>query len=448
MSVEMIVVIAVVALLVMMILEVPVAFALAGSGALGLVLLRSTDVAVRTFGAVPYTATALFALVVIPMFILLGVFAVHARIAEHVFAIAQHSLRRVPGGLGIATVAACAGFAAVSGSSVATAATFGRMTVGEMRRYGYKPHLAVGIVASAGTLGALIPPSVLLVFYGIIARVSIGELLLAGIIPGILSALLYAALILIWSRRHVEEVDVDEGELAETLGEASGGRSPRLPWRGLVRVAVIFSVVMGGIYTGIFTASESGALGAALALLMLLLELRRERAAKLREAIKAALRETASLTSMVFALLVGAGIFSFFLASAGVVDNFTNWATNLDVPPAVVVALLLLLLVPFGMALDSFSIIAITVPLSFPVAASLGFDGVWFGVMVIKMAELGLISPPVGVNVYIVVGSSPGVTIEQGFRGIIPFALVDLLTIGLFFAFPGIILWLPQLVNG
>lgn len=429
------VVIAVIGLfLLLLALEMPVAWALATSGGIGLIVLQGMGVTQSTLGAVPYSTTAVFSLTVVPMFILMGTFALHGHIAEQLFNIAERTIGRVGGGLGVATVAACAGFAAVTGSSLATAATVGRIAVGEMRTHGYPASFAVGIVAAAGTLGAMIPPSVLLVIYGIITGEPIGALLIAGIIPGVISALLYVVFILIRGPKLVDPT---------RSAAASRPRGGPLPYRALYRAALLFAVVVGGIYSGVFTATESGALGALVALLLMLLELRRDGIKVIRARLADALREAASITSMSFAILVGAGIFTAFLVAARIPTRFTSWVLGFEAEPWVIVVAILLIMIPFGMALDPLSILVITMPLAHPVVTALGFDGVWFGILVIKMIELGLITPPVGVNVYIVTGSVPGVTAEQGFRGVLPFGLVDLLTVAIFFVFPALVLWLP-----
>jgi C4-dicarboxylate transporter, DctM subunit len=433
-SPDVMVVLVILLFLALLAIEMPVAWALAASGGIGLISLQGLSVTQSSLAAIPYSTTAVFSLTVVPMFILMGSFALHGHIAEQLFNVAERTIGRVSGGLGVATVAACAGFAAVTGSSLATAATVGRIAVGEMRQHGYQAHFAVGIVAAAGTLGAMIPPSVLLVIYGIITGEQIGALLIAGIIPGLISAGLYIVYIVVRGRRFI-----DPSPAAESARRAGGP----LPYRALFRAALLFAIVIGGIYSGVFTATESGALGALAAFILMVIELRRDGFAVIRRRLSEALREAASITSMSFAILVGAGIFTAFLVSARVPTRFTAWALGLDAEPWVVLVMILLIMIPFGMALDPLSILVITMPLAYPVVTSLGFDGVWFGILVIKMIELGLITPPVGVNVYIVAGTVPGVTAEQGFRGVLPFGLVDLATVAVFFAFPALVLWLP-----
>lgn len=422
---------------VLLVSEVPIAFVLALAGAIGILLTRGLDVTTAAVGNVPYTAVANYSLSIVPMYVLVGVFAVFARIAEHVYTVADRLLFRVRGGLGVATISACAGFAAVTGSSVATAATIGRLAIEEMRKRGYSDTVAAGLVAAAGTLGIMIPPSIILAIYGILTRESIASLLLAGIIPGIVSAVFYIVYIVIKGTgkgKRTTDLDVMK-------------RSVRsLPWRGVIRVAIIFLLVMGGVYGGWFTVTESGALGAFFALIIMLIELRSEGIRRVLAVLKAAFLEVAAVTSMSFFIFIGSSIFTFYLVSAGIPTAFLRWVTSLQAEPVLVVALLLLVLIPMGMALDSLSILVIFVPLTYPVVSALGFDGIWFGILVVKGIELGQISPPVGINAYVVSGVS-GIPPERVFRGIWPFASLDVALGVVLFLFPAIILWLPNLVG-
>jgi C4-dicarboxylate transporter, DctM subunit len=473
MSVDVILLIVGVVFIVLLLSECPVAFTLAASGGLGILLLRNADIVGATLSDTPYSSTASYSLAIIPMYILLGMFALHGKLAERVYAVASRSFGRFRGGLGVATVGACAGFAAVTGSSVATAATIGRLSIGEMRRHGYPAPFAAGIVAAAGTLGVLIPPSVVLVFYGILARESIGQLLVAGIIPGVLSAMLYVVYIL---TRGQTLVAAEQTRLADALApaavQASDGASegsvagagpataavladdevpvvPESGWatfRAVAWIAVIFAIIMAGIYTGQFTVIESGAMGALVALVMLITETGRSGVARIWHGIRESLLDTASITSMAFAILVGASIFTTFLVMARVPMRFTEWVVGLQLPPIVVIIIILAALIPLGMALETLSIIIITVPLIHPVVTGLGYDAVWFGILFVKMIEIGLVTPPVGMNAYVVSGAS-GVSVEKTFRGVGPFVLIDIATVGLLLAFPAITLWLPQLLD-
>lgn len=417
---------------ILLVSEVPIAFVLALAGAIGILLTRGLDVTSSAMGNVPFTAVANYSLSIVPMYILVGVFAVFARIAEHVYAVADRLLVRIRGGLGVATISACAGFAAVTGSSVATAATVGRLAIDEMRKRGYSDTLATGLVAASGTLGILIPPSIILAIYGILTRESIALLLLAGIVPGVISAVVYTTYVVV--RGTPKQRPEQAGLRKQTIKD--------LPWRGVVRVGVIFTLVMLGVYTGFFTVTESGALGAFFALLIMIIELRGEGIRRVIEVVKAAFLEVAAVTSMSFFIFIGSSIFTFYLVNAGIPTAFLRWVTELDANPTLVVAMLLIVLIPMGMALDSLSILVIFVPLTYPIITSLGFDGIWYAILVVKGIELGQITPPVGINAYVVAGVS-GIRPERVFRGIWPFAGLDVATVILLFLFPAIVLWLP-----
>lgn len=468
MSTTLIVLLALLLLIALLAAQTPVAFALGASGLVGTLLLQGSGLATTTLARLPFQATAKYSLIVVPMFIFMGLLAMHGGISDAVFRIGNRVLRRFPGGLGLATVAACAGFAAVSGSSVATAATVGRTAIHEMRRYGYSLSFAAGIVGASGTLGVLIPPSIVLVLYGVVSGESIGALLLAGIIPGLLSATLYGGAIVVRVRRNPslvqagssvqEAIDANVGTAnpattaprGTPLGSASSDDLPvhREHYYGAARLAVLFLIVVGGIYTGFFTATESAALGGFAALVLTAFYLgRRSRGAMFGKLAQAA-QESASVSSMVFAILVGSTIFTAFLVQAQVPNTFAEWVLGIGLPGIVVVLILLVALIPLGMFLDPISILVITVPLAYPVVVTeLGYDGVWFGILMVKLIELGLITPPVGLNAYVVAGASPDVDVETAFKGLAPFFLIDLLTVTVLVSVPWFVTVLPSMAG-
>ncbi|SFB13038.1 TRAP transporter, DctM subunit [Amycolatopsis marina] len=469
MSPDVVVFVALGLLLVLLCIETPVAFALAAAGATGIMLLRDVDLATSTMGDVPLTATAHYSLVIIPMYVVLGMFALHGNLAGRVYAAGSVLLRRLPGGLGVATVAACAGFSAVSGSSVATAASMGKLSVTEMMKAGYKPHFATGIVAIAGTLGILIPPSVALVIYGVLARESIAQLLVAGIIPGVLSAAAYAMLIAVRARKMMVAPGADlrrqlvalsspggtrpapafsGGSTAELLEAGEDEPAPVTRFqqvRAVCWLMLIFGVVLTGVFSGVFTVIESAAVGAIAALIMLFVENLKLGSREILRRMKNALLEAAGITAMSFALVVGAAMFSVFLVMARVPMRFTEWVAGIDVPPMVVVALLLAALIPLGMFLDPLAIIVIVVPLVHPAVTELGFDGIWFAVLFVMLLEIGLVTPPVGINTF-VVSMTSGVKVESVFRGVFPFLAVSVVVVVIVFVFPETALWLPSMV--
>ncbi len=421
----------IVLLLALLSIRMPTAFALGLSGAVGLLLLRDADFALNMLGSLPFDETAKFTLTIIPMFILMGM-----------------------------------GFAAVSGSSIGTTATMSKLSVGEMRKHGYPTSLATASVAVAGTLGVLIPPSIILVLFAIMTSESVAKMLAAGILPGILSAIAYSIYVMLRARKVVVTPQrVAESEnLEEALGAASTPASagaagtatkvrpepPKvrfrdLSLRGLVYVAILFTVVLGGMYSGIVTATESAALGAFAALLMLIGESARKGMKATITAILNALKETAGTTSMVFSLIVGSAILSVFFVTAKVPQMLTNAVLDAGLNPYLTMLILLAALLPLGMALESLSILVITVPLLAPVAAELGFSNIWLGILLVKMIEIGMVTPPVGISCFVVSGTS-GVKVADVFRGVLPFVLIDLMLVGILFAFPQIILWLPSLL--
>ncbi|MDO5676420.1 MAG: TRAP transporter large permease subunit [Propionibacteriaceae bacterium] len=453
-------------LLTLLAIRMPVAFALGLSGGVGLLLLRDFSFVTNMMGSIPFDQTSKFTLTIIPMFILMGMFAVKARIAEQVYAVAAHIFRKLPGGLGVATVMACAGFAAVSGSSIGTAATMSRLSVGEMRKHGYPTSLATASVAVAGTLGVLIPPSVILVLYAIMTGESVAKVLAAGIIPGIISAIAYAVYMIFAARNVSKPKAADlQAAIAEAAKDASGGarsgldapkvgadgkpakvRLRDLPMRGVVRVAILFFIVLGGMYSGLFTPTESAAIGALAAAVMLVIEMFRDGWRAMLKAIVEALKETAGTTSMVFAIIVGSTLLSVFFVAARVPQMLTAAVVDAGWNRYVTIALLLATLIPLGMALESISILVITVPLLYPVATTLGFDGIWLAILIVKLIEIGMVTPPVGINCFVVAGTS-GVKVATIFKGVLPFVLIDLGLTALLFAVPALSLWLPSLIQ-
>ncbi|MGJ9413211.1 TRAP transporter large permease [Aeromicrobium sp. CF4.19] len=466
MSADLIVVTVLAVLILFLFIEMPVAFALATSGTVGFILLRGSDVAGTTLSSIPFTATSSYTLVIIPLYVALGMFALHGRLAERVYAAARVLLRRLPGGLGVATVAACTGFSAVSGSSLATAASLGKLSVGEMIKVGYQPRFAAGIVAIAGTLGILIPPSVVMVIYGVLARESVAELLVAGIVPGVLCAIAFATLIVFRARAMI---DVPTDDLSVALAHAGGvGGSARgasvdvapsgptepadeqptvlQQLRALLWIGLIALVIVIGLFSGIFTVIESAAIGALVALLVLLVENLRSGVKQIASLVKDSVLQTAAITSMVFALVVGAAIFAGFLVTARVPMRFADWVVTVDLPPLLIVAVILLAVLPLGMFLEPLAIVLIVVPLVHPAVTGLGFEGVWFAVLFVMMLEIGLVTPPVGINTF-VVSMASGVRAETVFLGVFPFVGVALAMVAVVFAFPELALWLPSAVT-
>ena len=438
----------------LILLNVPIAFSLLVSGMLGILLLQGAGVTGAALGTIPYAATESYSLILIPLFIFMGTLLSQTGIAERMFKTGNLLVGRLRGGLPLTAIFAGTLFGGVSGSSAADAATIGRISIGEMRRYGYPAHYAAAVVAATATVSILIPPSIVLVLYGIITQESIGALLLAGFIPGLITSLLYAAWVIAvspWYRRSGRAVDDAAGiEPTPAVPEALRPASRRT-WlttigalSGGAYTAVIFLVVVGGIYAGVFTATESAAVGTFVAILLGLFRMR-GRPGKLR-ALKDSLTETVATSSMVFTILIGGAVFAFFILRSGMPSTFTSWIISLDLPPIVVVLLLIAAMLPLGMILDGLSMLLIVVPLTYPVITALGFDGIWFGIILVVTVEVGLLTPPVGINVFITSGLVKGLQVEKVFLHVVPFILLNGVMIGLLIAFPEIALWLPALM--
>ena len=526
MTVGLVVVIALGVFVALLVMEAPVAGALMAASVTGLVLNSGVERTGATLGSAASQATDSYSLVVVPMFILMGTLVANAGILSHVFDLAARVTAKLPGGLGIATVLSAASFSAVTGSSAAAVVTLGRMCVTEMRRHGYPVAFAASIVAASGTLGVLIPPSIVLVIYGILTNESIGQLLLAAVVPGLLTAVAYAVTVVLLSvrQRRAPTVDGDDegpaagagpeggvdagpgavagsgtgpapdaaepgggvgvrqrvtapaqrsttvtdlparsgrgtavagaplvtAEAAAGAAAAAGsGRSRRFSLvevESLLYIAVIALTVLGGIYGGVFTETEAGAVGALLALVVLLLRGRRTEQGTWR-ALTSALQETAANTAMLVALLISGSVFTLFLVTTRIPQDLTTWITGLDVNRYVVVLVILLVMLVLGALLDGMSILLLTIPLSYPIIDSLGFDGLWYGILAVKMIEVGLLTPPFGLNVYMISGVVKEAKVESVFRGVVPFILAELGVVALLVAFPEIVTWLPELAK-
>ena len=335
----------------------------------------------------------------------------------------------VPGGLAVATVFATAGFAAVSGASTATAAVFSRVAIPDMLKYCYDKRLAAGVVAAGGTLASLIPPSAILVIYAIIVEESVALLLLAGFLPGLVSAIIYAAIIMGWSRFNPE--------LGPPVkGFTWGDRFAALP--GITPIFIVVAIIITAIYDGWATPTEAGALGAFVVFVIALW-----RGMKFAT-VKESLMETAKLTVMIFSLIWGVLIFVRFLGFSGLPEAFTHWIIGLDVNPMLIMICLLVAYAILGMFMDAIGMLLLTLPVVYPAVIALGFDSIWFGIIVVKMAEVCLITPPIGLNCFVVNGVRPDIPLGDIFRGITLFFIADVITIAVLLAFPEIITWLPN----
>ncbi|MFE1101450.1 TRAP transporter large permease [Nocardiopsis alba] len=435
------------------------------AGLVGIVLMRGTDAAVSTVANQPFSVSADYSLTIIPLFILMGVFAVHARLAQAGFDLAARVLRRLPGGSALASLAGSGLFAAVTGSSVATVATMARVSTDAIVKAGHGIRLAAGVVCAGGTLGVLIPPSIVLVLYGVVTGESIGELLLAGLGPGLLTILLYGVtivlMVLVGRRRKARENAALEREPAMAGGAPSapsagaglpeaagatesseGTRQDRPDLFGFMLLVVIFMVSIGTIYLGVATATEAASFGAVSAFVILLIRTRPPRWAR---AIKESVTEAVGLTAMTFLLMAGAGVFTYFLALSGASTAVVDAVLAADLEPYVVLVLCLLLLLPLGMFLDGISMILVAAPLLHPILSGYGFEGLWLGVLIVKVAEMALITPPVGMNAFVYSGAVPEAGLGRVFRGIVPFIVADLVVVAVLILVPDIVTFIPEL---
>ena len=415
--------------------RVPIALAMGIVGVVGYAYMRDWNwtVAFAIAQTKVYETGRNYTLSVVPLFILMGNFVTRAGMSQELFRAAYAFIGHLRGGLAMATIVASAGFGAICGSSIATAATMAKVAYPSMRRFGYSDRLATGAIAAGGTLGILIPPSTIMVIYGVFTETNIGKLFAGGIVPGILAAALLCLAVLYSTWRDPR----------------SGPPGPRTAWaeRGaaLVQVwgvAALFLFVMGGIYGGLFTATEGAGMGAFGALVFAL-----GRRALSWRTLYAALVESARTTSMLFMILIGALVFAEFINITTMPADLKTLVTRFEVHPLLVVAAICAIYVILGTAMEELSMVLLTIPVFFPVIVHLGFDPVWFGVLIVTVVEIGLISPPVGMNLFVLKTLLPEVGTATVFRGVMPFMVADVIRLAILIALPPITLWLPSLMR-
>lgn len=412
--------------------QTPIATALGLVGFCGYVLLSGWTPALSMVATVTRDSTLVYTLIVLPLFVLMGNLVAGAGISTELFRAAQLLIGRRRGSLAMATVGACGAFGAICGSSVATAATMGKVAIPAMRRLGYADSLSAASVAAGGTLGILIPPSIIMVVYGVATQTHIGKLFAAGIVPGTIAIAGYM-LAVKWS--------VWRNPAAAPLGDEEGQMKGRELWRALWPVAVIFGVVMGGIYGGLFTSIEASGIGAVAALAFALTR----HNLTLRD-IYAIFVDTAQTSAMMFAIILGAALFGEFINMTGVHEGLLAVVQGSGLPPFGVILLMVVLYILLGSVLESLSMILLTVPIFFPIIKTLGYDPVWFGILIVVVVEVGLIHPPIGVNLFVIRSVMPDIPMMTVVRGVVPFIVADLLRILLIAAVPAISLWLPNLL--
>jgi C4-dicarboxylate transporter DctM subunit len=430
MSTDAVAVLGFVSLFVLMLLRVPIGMALGLVGVTGFGYLTSMGPALKIVGHTTMRTTTDFNYAVVPLFLLMGSFATTSGMSRELFRAANAFIGHLRGGLGIATILACGGFAAICGSSVATAATFSRVAYPEMRRFNYPESFSAGVIAAGGTLGIMIPPSTVLAIYGIITEQDIGKLFIAGVIPGILAVIMYAATVSI-------------------IGWAKPGflpSGPKSSWservesvKGVWATLLLFAFVIGGLYGGMFTATEAAGAGAGGAFLIGVLRGRLS-----GKQILQCLLETTRTTAAVFTILIGALLFGYFLTITQTPQKVTAFLTGLGIGNYGVLTLILLMYLLLGCLMDALAIVILTVPIIFPLIKEMGFDPIWFGIIIVMTVELGLIHPPVGMNIFVIKSVLEDIKISTIFIGVIPFIITDLIRLVILVVFPALSTWLPS----
>ncbi len=418
------------AMLLLIFLRVPVAFSMALVGFIGVGIMRNWPSAYAMTGAVVRESGFQYLLSVLPLFILMGNFITQAKLSKELYAAAYAFLGHRKGGLAMSTVVACGGFGAVCGSSLATAATMSKVAYPEMRRLGYSRALASGSIAAGGTLGILIPPSIVMVVYAILTEQSIGKMFAAGILPGLLAIIFYLLAVrwTIWR-------DPNAGP----PGERMSWKERLLALRDVWGVLVLFIIVMGGIYGGIFSSTEAAGIGACGAFLFALL-----RGRLTWQVLSNVLVESARTTGMLFMVLIGALLFSSFINFTSMPGDLQDWVQQFDMSPIVVILLICAIYIVLGSVLESMSMVLLTVPIFYPLVQHLGFDLIWFGIIVVVVTEISFITPPVGMNVMVLKSLLPDVKMSTLYRGVIPFVVADVFRLAVLLAFPAISLLLPK----
>ena len=415
-------------LLLLLFLEVHIGVAMGLVGLIGFMYLSSPQQGFSILGMLTYSSTASYDVTVLPLFIAMGMLSASSGMAKELYDAAYKWFGSFSGGLAIATVATCAGFSAVSGTSVGTAATISPIALPEMKKYGYDDSLSTGSVAAGGTLGILIPPSTILIFYGILTETSVGSLFLAGILPGIVLSLLFVLAIYVLTKRNAS---------LGPPGPRTSLRAKLVVLKNAWPTLTLFFVVIGGLYAGVFTATEAGGAGAFAALIIGLLRRRLG-----WRSLRLALIESLRTTAMIIFMLIGAFMFNVFLALSQLPMEISTLLSELDVNRYVVLLGIVAIYIVFGCVMDMFAMLILTVPIFFPLVVSLGFDPVWFGVIAVIMMEQALITPPIGLNVFIIQGMAENVSMSKVFRGILPFWVAMVTCIVLLLVFPQIALFL------
>ncbi|MDZ7759301.1 MAG: TRAP transporter large permease [Desulfovermiculus sp.] len=413
-------------------LRMPVAYVMLVVGFAGNMYLTSPQAAMSGTASTIYSTFASYSLIVVPLFVWMGYIAFHAGISTRIYDAVYKVMGSMPAGLAMATIGASTAFGAICGSTTATAATMSAIAVPEMKRYNYNLSLATAVVAASAILGVMIPPSVIFIIYGIATGESISKLFLAGIVPGILLMLLFMVTTYLWARKNPS--------LAPAGNRVKFKDKIQAVLSGGVEVVIIFLAVMGGLFAGFFTPTEAGAVGAASTLLVALI--RRQLSWK---GFIQSLRSAIHVSAMIMFLVAAASVFGRFLAITNLPSMMAVWASALPIPPVAVLAVILFIYLVLGCFIDALALILLTIPIFYPVVMQLGYDPIWFGVIIVLVVGMGVITPPVGATIYVVAGTVPDVPVTTIFRGVWPYLIAVIVCIAILVLFPGLALFLPSL---
>lgn len=426
-------IIGVAVLIVIFLLGMPVGFTMALVGTVGFVITRGLNAGLGLLARDFWDTWSNYNLTVIPMFVFMGSIAFYAGMSGRLYDAAYILFGKARGGLAMATILATAGFSAICGSTSATAAAMGKVAIPEMRRYGYDPGLACGTMAAAGSLGIMIPPSTIFIIYGILSEQSIGKLFVAGVVPGVILALMFIAAVFVWT-------------LFKPASTPAGGttslKQKLLGITGLFEMVFLFALVLGGLFAGLFSPTQAAGVGTAAAVVIGLAR----RSLNFRK-FWLATKDTLLITAMIMTIVAGATVFGHFMAVTGIPGAISDFLSGLPVPATVVMILILAMYLVAGMFMDSLAMVTLTVPILYPTVVALGFDPIWFGVIIVLVVEMGVITPPVGINVYIIKGVAPDVPMGRIFKGTVGYLVCMVILAALLLFFPVIATWLPSLVT-
>jgi C4-dicarboxylate transporter DctM subunit len=426
-------IIGVAVLVVIFLLGMPVGYSMALVGVVGFCVVKGPTAGFAILARDFWEIFSSYSLTVIPMFVFMGSVAFESGMSGRLYDAAYTAFGTMRGGLAMATVAATAGFSAICGSTSATAAAMGKVSIPEMRRYGYDPGLAAGCAAAAGSLGIMIPPSTIFIIYGILAQESIGKLFIAGVVPGLILAFFFLVAVYLWARFNPK---------VAPAGTKTTFKKKIMGMTGIFEMLALFALVIGGLFSGLFSPTQAGAAGTAGAIVI---GLARRQLSLTR--FWSATKDTLQISAMIFVIVAGATVFGHFMAVTGIPTAVSDFFSGLPIPATAVMILILIMYLVAGMFMDSLAMVTLTVPILFPTVMALGFNPIWFGVIIVLVVEMGVITPPVGINVYIIKGVVPDIPLGKIFKGALPFLIGMIILAALLLLFPALATWLPSFVT-